>query len=215
MPSLPPALEAEVSAIWMDEQSRRPSLFNGRVFCADRIAPDRITGHWTEYRRVLAQMRRPELFDRLRVRSLAVNGLLECTDGLLLGRRHQDAVYLAGCWQAAPAGAVEARRSGHDLDLTRQLLEELREELGLEAGDIVQLRPLAAIEHAGTHVVDVGFLLRTPLSFADVAARHRSGGNAEYDRLQRVALAEIDRFLQAAGPTLLPSARILMQCRQG
>lgn len=213
MPVLPPALEAEVSAIWADERRRRPSLFNGRVFCADWIAPDRIAGHWTEYCRVLAQMRRPALFDSLQIRSLAVNGLLECADGLLLGRRHGDAVYLAGCWQAAPAGTVEAR-SGHDLDLAHQLLEELREELGLEAGDIVQMRPVAAIEHAETHVVDVGFLLRTPLSFAEVVARHRSGGNGEYDCLQRVGMTEIDHFLQAAGPTLLPSARILMQCRE-
>ena len=212
MPCLPTDLEGAVAAVWADERRRRPALFNGRVFCADRIAPDLIGGHWTEYRRVLAQMRHPALFGTQPIRALAVNGLLECADGLVLGRRQADAVYLPGCWQAAPAGAVEARK-GDELDLAGQLLAELEEELGLLASDIVALRPVVAIEHAGTRIVDVGFQMRTTLSFRDIGTRHSSRGNGEYQDLQVVALPELDRFLRDAGPTLLPSARILMEYR--
>ena len=211
MAELPPDLEARVASLWTAEQARRPGLFNGRVFCADRIAPDRIEGHWTEYRRVVAQLRHPDLFDRLQLRGLAVNGLLECADGLVLGRRQADAIYLPGFWQSPPAGAVEAR-IGSETDLTAQLLAELDEELGLQARDVEDIRAVVGIEHADTHIVDVGFLLRTSLSFASIEARRTMMGNDEYDALRVVAPDDVARVLSGNEPMLLPSARILMRC---
>ncbi len=215
MAELPPDLERRVAGLWTAERAERPELFNGRVFCADRIAPGRIAGHWTEYRRVLAQMRHPELFYRLRIRALAVNGLIECADGLILGRRQAEAIYLPGFWQAPPAGNIEARDGSATIDLTGQLLAELDEELGLRPAEIGEVRAVAAIEHAGTHVVDVGCLLRTTLSFADVEARWRTAGNGEYDALRLVAPGDVAETLSAHEPMLLPSARILMRCWTG
>ncbi len=212
MAELPPDLEPAVASVWAVERARRPGLFNGRVFCADRIAPDRIAGHWTEYRRVLAQMRQPDLFDRLRIRALAVNGLIECADGLILGRRQAGAVYLPGYWQAPPAGNVEARNGSAATDLTSQLLAELDEELGLQPAEVEDIRAVVAIEHADTHVVDVGFLLRTGLSFAAIEARRTLAGNDEYDALRVVAPDDVARTLAGTEPMLLPSARILMRC---
>ena len=212
MPQLPPDLEQQVASVWAAERALRPELFNGRVFCADRIAPDRIAGHWTEYRRVLAQMRRPALFDRLAIRALAVNGLIECPDGLVLGRRQAGAVYLPGFWQAPPAGNVEMRNGATTIDLAGQLLAELHEELGLQPGEVRDIRTVAAIEHAGTHVVDVGFLLRTSLSFAAIEARRVLAGNGEYDALRLLAPDDVPRLLAGSEPMLLPSARILMRC---
>jgi hypothetical protein len=209
MPVLESVLEAEVAAIWDTERRARPSLFNGRLFSADRIEPDRIEGHWTEYRRILAQIRRPDLFARLQLRSLAVNGLLRCADGFVLGRRQAGAVYLPGAWQAAPAGSVEDR-GDEGLDLPAQLRAELREELGLEWADIEDSRTLLAVEHPGSRVVDVGFLLRSPLRFDEVVARHRAGGNEEYDRLQLVRTAEASHLMHALGDQLLPTARELL-----
>ena len=210
VPGLVADLEAEVEGIWSAERVRHPALFNGRVFSADKIDAACITGHWTEYRRVLAQIRKPTLFTRLNIRPLAVNGLLECVEGLLFGRRQADAIYLPGWWQAAPAGNVEAR-TGDGVDLTSQLFTELQEELGLPPEVIEMIMPVAAIEHALTHVVDVGFLLRTSLSFGDIQRRRQQHGNDEYDLLRTVAPEALEQFLAENGPTLLPSARILIE----
>lgn len=207
-------LAEEVAAIWSMECARHPALFNGRVFSADRITLSLITGHWTEYRRVLAQIRRPTLFARLNIRPLAVNGLLECADGLILGRRQARAVYLPACWQAAPAGNVEARTED-DVELADQLFAELQEELGLPPEAIELIRPVAAIEHADTHVVDVGFLLRTALTFVEIDARRRRQGNDEYDLLRVVPPDAIGSFLEESGTMLLPSARILIEYWSG
>lgn len=211
MPVLGEALEAEVEAVWAAERALHPSLFNGRVFCADRVSAARITGHWTEYRRVLAQMRRPTLAGQLQIRALAVNGLLACADGLVLGQRQATAIYLAGRWQAAPAGNVEAREDDR-LDLAEQLQAELLEELGLSGSEVEIRRPVCAIEHPDTRILDVGFLLRTPLSFQTVLDRHAASGNGEYDALRVVAPLDIAQVVEELGQRLLPSARILLEC---
>jgi hypothetical protein len=57
-------------------------LFNGRVFSIDTIAPDRITGHLTEYRRQVAQTEENALFADLGIRSLAACGVLAGTNQL-------------------------------------------------------------------------------------------------------------------------------------
>lgn len=205
-------LEAAVTAIWERACAERPALFNGRVFSIDRIEPDRLVGHWTEYRRVLAQLRRPALFERLRLRPLAVNALVECDDAVLLGRRQDDAVYLPGRWQAAPSGNVEDRGDGGDpLDLPAQVLAELDEELGVVPADVAGLRPVLAIEHARSHVVDVGFLLRVALPFEAVRAAHRARGNREYAALRAVGRAEAAGAGPAGNDALLPSARALLR----
>ncbi len=207
---LPADVAALVSDVWDRECAQRPGLFDGRVFCADAIDAHEIVGHWTDYRRVLAQLRRPTLLDVLRVRSLAVNGLIACADGLVLGRRQRDAVYFPGCWQAAPAGSVEAR-SDDGVDLAGQLLAELQEELGMAASDIVSMRPVLAIGHPESRIVDIGFLLETPLSFEDVAHRHATGGNDEYDALRAIPAAGLADVLAQGNPTLMPSARLMLE----
>jgi len=210
MPRLDDAVEARTEAIWRDEREERPGLFNGRVFTADEITPRLITGHWTEYRRVMAQMRDPSLFATLKLRSLAVNGLLECPGGIVLGRRAADSVYLAGRWQAAPAGTVEAR-SGDAIDLVSQLDAELREEVGLEPHERERPRAVLAMEHAGTHIVDIGFLLRTSLDFETIRRRQEMVANDEYDMLRLVTREDAPSVLARAGDTLVPTARMLIE----
>ena len=211
MPALPASVEIEIDRIWAEARGERPSLFNGRVFTADRIAPDRIEGHWTEYRRVLAQMRRPSLFAAQRTRSLSVNGLIACADGLVLGRRQAGAIYMPGCWQAAPAGAVESRDGEQAVDPRRQLLAELAEELGLDGQTVSVVVPVVAIEHPQSGVVDLGCLMSTRLSFQSIERRWSTQGNGEYDALRLVPAGAVPGLLRGAEPDLLVSARILIE----
>jgi hypothetical protein len=210
MPDLSQAVEAQVAALWEDALRTRPGLFNGTVFSADMVAPGHIEGHWTEYRRVLAQILNNDLFALLQVRPLAVNGLLRCADGFVLGRREPNSVYQPGLWQSPPAGSVERRsgRTGPDpvggVDLAEQVLAECQEELGLEPGQVTVLRPVVAVEHPGSRVVDIGMLLQTPLRFAQVHAAWAKGGNREYDQLRLAALTP-------AGLALAPCTQAMLE----
>jgi 8-oxo-dGTP pyrophosphatase MutT (NUDIX family) len=217
MPSLPPGLDAEVEAMWRNAQTRSPGLFNGRVFSADLITPGLICGHWTEFRRVVAQMEQPGLHARLGVRALAVGGAIACPDGVVFGRRPHNAVYQAGEWQLPPAGSVDptAARPEGTVDFIAALLTELQEELGLPADAVHDIRPLCIVEHAtggvGSHVLDMGVALTTDWSAAAIHERHKTQGNGEYDPLHIVALPDLPAFLDANAGTLNGQARVFLR----
>ncbi|CAH2600276.1 Nudix hydrolase domain-containing protein [Rhodovastum atsumiense] len=205
MPGLSPALEAEIDRLWAAAQRRMDGrLFNGRVFSADAIAPDHLTGHWTEFRRIVAQMDQPGLFEALRLRPLAVNGILLGPDGVVLGQRPADAVYQPGQWQAPPAGSVDIRSARPDgsVDVLAALFAELREEVGLPADAVHDPRLLGIVEHAGSHVLDLGIALRTRLRAAEIRAAHAAAGDGEYRSLAVIPPADLPGFLAQAGSAL-------------
>lgn len=216
MPVLPPALEAVVARHW-DVARSRQTLFNGRIFSADHVAPDVIIGHWSEYRRVVAQFMDPGLqaalqADNLAVRNLAVCGVVVCDDGTVaVGRRDTGSVYQAGLWQLPPAGSIDGRsaRTG-GVDLAHALLTELWEELGLDATTVASLRPLCVVRHP-TGVLDLGFQITTRLSAAQVLAAHREHGNEEYDRLLVLPPADLTAHVAALGGQLVPAARAFLR----
>lgn len=217
MPALPSVVDREVERLWQAASERVAAggagqLFNGQVFSADSITPHLITGHLTEFRRIVAQMERPAL--ELEVRPLAVCGTLRCADGVVVGRRHHAAIYQAGMWQLPPAGSVDASAVGADgvVDLRRQLLSELQEELGLAAGTVSEPEPLCIVEHPGSRVSDFGFGLITDLSGKAVLAAYRANGNPEYEEMRVVPEAKIAAFLAEAGGGLVwPAREFLMR----
>jgi hypothetical protein len=213
MPELSPDTDAMVEELWQAASRRVAAggagrLFNGRVFSADAISPHLVTGHLTEFRRIVAQMERPGVLS-LGVRPLAVCGVLRCADGVVVGRRHSAAIYQAGMWQLPPAGSVDAGAVGDDgvVDVRRQLLGELQEELGLAADMVDAPRPLCIVEHPGSRVSDFGLALTTSLTAEAVLAAHRAGGNREYQEMLVVPEAQLAAFLAEIGEALVPPAR--------
>ena len=217
MPELDPSLDATVEELWRRAAHRvaaggAGSLFNGRVFSADRITSTEITGHFTEFRRLVAQMEQPALFATLGLRPLAVCGVLRCADGVPIGRRHQAAIYQPGMWQLPPAGSVDQGAVGADgtVDLRAQILTELTEELGIRADQVEAPRLLCAVEHPGSHVTDIGIALVTALTGAQVVQAHRVHANAEYASLTIVPCDGLTDFVARASADLVLPARVFL-----
>lgn len=209
MPALGPELDAIVSAHWA-RATAAAKLFNGRVFCADTITPALITGHWTEYRRVVALMADPALLPVLPVRNVAVCGVLCCPDGIAVGRRQRGSIYQPGLWQLPPAGSVDfgaAVRGG--ADWRRALLTELREELGIPADAVTAITPIALVQHP-TGVLDLGFRIDTPLSAADIRSRHEEAGDGEYDQLRILPRSTLLATIEAEGGRAVPALRVFL-----
>ena len=201
MPPLAPALDAIVSAHWARATARCP-LFNGRVFCAEGITPGLITGHWTEYRRIVALMADPGLFPAMPVRSVAVCGVVCCPEGIVVGRRHPGSIYQPGRWQLPPAGSVDhGAATPGGADWRRALLAELQEELGMSAGTAAAITPLALIQHP-TGVLDLGFRIDTPLGAAEILERHRTAGDGEYDQLRILPRPGLAATIESEGGRL-------------
>ena len=214
MLALPAAVDRRVEALWQAAIDRVAAggagrLFNGRVFSADTITPTLITGHMTEFRRIVAQMDDPTLGRDLNIRPLAVCGVLTGPDGVVIGRRPPGAVYQPDMWQLPPAGSVDqgALRPDGSIDLTGQLLAELTEELGLPADAVAIQGPLCAVEHEGSRVTDLGIAVATSLSAAAIREAHRTNGNAEYDPLLIVPRHDIAGFVERERRHLVSPAR--------
>jgi 8-oxo-dGTP pyrophosphatase MutT (NUDIX family) len=209
MPALSPALDAEVERLWMIAQARTGNtLFNGRVFTADDIAVDALQGHWTEFRRVVAQMERPDLYDALRLRPTATGGVLICAAGMVFGRRPAGAIYQPGMWQLPPAGSIDpsACRADGSVDVIGNVLMELEEEIGLRRAAISRTQLLCLVEHAGSHVLDLGIAIWTSLDADGIRTAHAEHGNREYEDLVFVPIAELPAAVTAMGPALTPQA---------
>ena len=213
MPALPPVLDAVVERHWTARCAARPSgspLFNGRVFSADRIGADILEGHWTEYRRVVAQMADPGLFDALRVRSLAVCGVLCGPDGVAVGRREARSNYQRGLWQLPPAGSVDmgAAEDG-GASWRTALLAELREEMGIAPEQAGALRPLCLVQHP-TGVLDLGIRIDTGLDRAAILRCHAAAPDGEYDRVLVAPPEEVAARVAAEGGMLVPAAPVFL-----
>ena len=212
-PRLPSALEAEIDRLWQSAQERLSgALFNGRVFSADTVTAQHIAGHFTEFRRIVAQMARSELYAELGLRPLAVNGIVRLSNGILLGRRSPRTAYQAGMWQLPPAGSIDlgAADTNGRIDLTAQLLKELAEETGITAERSAVGAPLCIVEHPRSHVLDIGIPLVISLDGETALTRHRNLANGEYDPLQVIPEAELAARLSALGSALVPSARLFL-----
>ena len=210
MPPLDPALDAAVERHWLAAR-RRHDLFNGQVFCADRVGPDLIEGHWTEYRRQVAQFADPTLAAALGLRCLAVCGAVCGPDGVVLGRRDPGALYQPGEWQLPPAGSVDrGAERGDSADLRTALLAELQEELGIGADAVEAIRPLCLVTHP-SGVLDLGLQVTTRLTGAEILAARQAHGNQEYATLAVIPPGDIPAYTAARHGTLVPTAHELLR----
>lgn len=204
---LPDALTSRIDAIWTEEKrSRGDRLTNGRIYSLIEHRPDRLLIQPAEYRHALARRRAPELADAgLTVRPLGVTGLLLCADGLVLGRRSDWVAADAGLWEPAPTGGLSRP------DPVGQILEELREELGLEPSRIARHDACGLIEDGKCGVIDIVFRLQTTATASEIRSAHAAHATDEYAELAIVPPSDLAEFLQAHHDHLLPALRPMLR----
>ncbi|MBL6945296.1 MAG: NUDIX hydrolase [Rhodospirillales bacterium] len=202
----PPQIAARVDEIWAREKTRLgDALVNGPTLSLVDYQPHRLTLQPAEYRHVMARRHAPDLVDAgLAVRPLGVTGVLSCSEGIVLGRRGAKVASDAGVWEAAPAGGLD--RS----DPAAQVLEELREELGLEASRVAPPVACGLVEDVASGVFDIVFRLHTAATAEEVLAAHKTMGTDEYAELAIVKQADMATFLEAERDHLLPALRPML-----
>lgn len=226
MPMLPKPAQAQVRLLWNRTLRSHPSTYNGWVFTADSLTPICAMGHWTEFKRVLAQIRFPELSDAINIRPVSVRGVLICreissqnectTESVILGRRATDALFRPGAWELLPAGLVEASTPSLQSkpDWRSQLLSELTEETGVPACAIAHTTPICVVEYPRSSILELGVALSCRWQANDVIELHRNLGNEEYTELVAVPLLNIDSFVGGLSPDLrMPTLHFLRHAR--
>ena len=190
----PQALE-EAQAIWESEKRIRPGLFNGKIFSLDRIEDGVARGFMAEYKWHVAQARRPELASHLRVRSLAVSGLVVVDRHLIFGLRKADLAIEGGLWELAPSGTIHdgLREPDGSLSWRDHFLEELREELGIDAPRQLP-RIFALIENTATNIWELGVALELNLDHRDILAAYIAASAPEHSEMAAVPFEDAPRF---------------------
>jgi hypothetical protein len=216
VPEPPLEIERRIESIWCAEQARRSTpMFNGELFSLLTQSRDRLTGRFVEYRWFVAQQRAPELFEHLRVRPLAVSGLLVGPDGVVFGERSMSSTQDPGRWELAPSGGLDRSclRGDGSVDCVAKLLEELVEETGCPATAVTACEPFVLVEDVESRVFDIGVALRTELRGPEIVKRHRDSSNREYTALELVPLAELADFVTRRSSGLVDISRALLAAR--
>jgi hypothetical protein len=213
-PALPPSLEEEVHEIWQEERAWRGSaLFDGPLFSVEEISPQTVAGRFVEFRRYLAQERRPELFSQLRIQPLAVTGLLQNAEGLFFGCRSSAVALQPGCWELIPSGGVDrtALTEASHIHPAGHILTELEEEVGINAEAVAPPRLLCFSEDLEHHIFALTWELKTQLDRTAILHAHAALPHPEHAEITFVRWADLVGFL-AQGPDLVTvSSKYLLE----
>jgi hypothetical protein len=194
-PIPPEHVLAEVRALWEAELAQRPDLFNGRIFSLDHLEGGEAVGFMAEYMWYVAQLRKPVLFEHLRVQSLAVSGLVVAGGHVLFGLRKAHLAVESGLWELAPSGTIHGDLRGADGSLSwrETFREELREELGIDAPADAP-KAFALVEDTDTHIWELGVAVELALDHREVLAAWASLTRSEHSEMAAVPLADVPRF---------------------
>jgi hypothetical protein len=197
-PVLPGWLKREVNEIWQAERAWRGSaLFDGPLFSVEEVYAKTVAGRFVEFRRYLAQERRPELFSELRIQPLAVTGLLQNAKGLFFGYRSSAVALQPNCWELIPSGGVDRTtltESGQ-IDPAGQVIGELQEEVGIDAAAVLPPRLVGFFEDSLHHSFELVWELETPLDPAAILGSHAALTHPEHAEITCVPWVNLDGFL--------------------
>ncbi len=198
-------------AEWARRCAANPRLFNGPMLSAERIDPEAgtISARRGWYKQLVLGM--PG------VRLLAVMGVVVarrergelCT---LIGKRSHNTRLYGGRWELAPAGGLDPvpeRRVTRAMML-RQLAEETREELGIEAkarsADVIAL-----VQNGESRSVDVVVRVEPEASVEALRARLPDRASWEYERLLWLPLSRADGFVARRRGRMTPQSRVVFE----
>ena len=203
---LPESIGARVDAIWSEEKKKSGErLYNGKVYSLADRGDDFLLIRSAEYRHVLARRRAPELEQGgLIVRPLGVTGILICPDGLVLGKRSGLVAVDAGMWEPAPAGGLSMP------DPAAQILDELKEELGIDPFRVVSSEVCGIVEDRASGVCDIVYRMRIDASGDDIRNSHQEFGTDEYAEVAIVKSEHLSAFLDRDPSRLLPALKPML-----
>lgn len=197
-PAWSAATEKRIQAIWDREKKKRGErLFDAPMLSLERVDGETLWARRVSYRAYLGQLREPALYAELKIRALAVSGLLHVGDEVLFGLRATHLTQDPGCWELVPSGGLSLDYLGADgvYSLKDQFLAELREELGV-AADALSGRalPYLLVEDTESHCIDLAIEARVKEPKESIAHAHESRGTDEYTALAFVAAPDLPRF---------------------
>lgn len=189
-----------VDSIWdLECEKNKKVLFNGKIFSVHDINANKISGYESGYKFFLAQQKKPDLYDSLSIKPLAVSGLLETSDGIFIfGKRAGCLTQHPSSWELVPSGGIDLELCLFDgcIDYKKQVVSELHEEIGLTKDQISSITPFLMIDDAVSHVLDIVLHLKTSMSFSELEALFLKSEVKEYTNIRGINANNVELFFK-------------------
>jgi hypothetical protein len=211
---MPAEVQSRVMEIWRDEKKRKgDSLFNAKLFSISHFSSSRIEGCFVDYSSFIAQRRQPSLYEFLRVRPLAIAGLVHCRGGVVFGHRAATVEMDAGCWELVPSGGVdETAVDEGNINIEAQLRSELLEEVGLQLpSSSPRSKIFAAVQDDQSHVTDIGMILSVDYSADELLSLFAGIKLRQYTKLRIVPISRLLEFAEDPRNSVNAVSRSLLE----
>ncbi len=189
----PSEIVKAVDVIWKEEKERRgSSLTDGVLFAIEEKKETRLGLKKCPYRFFVAKLRKPELFKNRPLRSLAISGMVRFENSVLFGLRSKSVTQFPGMWELVPSGGIaqDAMTKDGALSYQKQILAELKEELGIDQSAVLSVTPFLFIENTDLNHFDIGVEIRVR------SLKTTQPRSNEYQEIKTVPLSSINEFLK-------------------
>lgn len=192
-------INSVVEEIWStDIRDAGSKLYNGTLYSVVSISLEQIIVREAQFMHFYAQLQAPSLFESLKIRPLACNGVLQCPDGLVFARRSNSVTLDQECWEFAPSGTFDDACKIDDTTLDPKALfhMECNEELGIPRTCLDVGGVLAVLENEHTRAFDLILDAKTSLLRADIENAFRNRKTEEYTELRIIENKDTEKFVQ-------------------
>ena len=191
-----------VELLWSQQTRAHPYTFNGEIFNVISMDKEKITGEFIEYKFYLAQRLDANLKELLNIRSLAVSGIAQTVDRVLIGKRSSQVATCPGKYEFVPSGGVDPHslQSDGKINVYRQFELELFEEAAISVTEIkeIRLRNLVWDESLST------FELCADLFINYRILKEELKPNSEYESLNWLPKRDLKDFIEKNEEEFVP-----------
>jgi hypothetical protein len=199
----------DIDGIWRRESDARASkIFNGEFLNFVSLEPGRLVGEFVEYKFLLAQLRDPELKEKLQIRPVSVSAITLAGEKVLFGKRSEHVTTDKGAYETVPSGGIDSRSLvDGKIDLHRQFTDELWEETGISVTDVKNAAPFALIYDALRNSYEICGEILVNYNIL----KEELPPNEEYDSLTWVSKSDLQTFVAKHQKEILPFSIFLLK----
>jgi len=200
--------ESFISDIWNYDIVNNKYLYDGEIFCINKLDVNEIIGYFASYRYTYVQSK----IGYLGIRTLAVVAAVKCLDGFILVKRSQQVTQDKGLWELSISGGIEKFSSVDGLvDPEIQIKKEIFEELGIDSKNISSICYLGYLEDSSiSHVVDLVYQVDINLKANDIKKIYDISKNNESTKILVCQIHNLKQFFAKKSHNISPaSIRIL------
>lgn len=206
---LPESKKQLIQTLWDQEQERKEGrLHEGPILSAIVFNHKSLTGHFVPYKYLLAQLCDPSLKADLKISPVSLNGITYLQDQVIIAKRASWVAQYPGHYELAPSGGI--RPPGKDfteVDLKVQLLDELREEIGIENASIKSVKYFSLIHDLKEDAVEL---------CAEIHLKSNGlilSSTSEYTQVLTIDLSEIKAFTKEYANEFVPLSLVMLKLK--